>query len=267
MIMSIDLEASSVGECGFPTSKVAANWRSQPFAHPSCTMIGTDRLTINVSGTATVSALLTASQKPSALFAMAHGAGASMDHPFMAAVAAGLAEREVATLRYQFPYMEAGSRRPDRPPVAEATVRAAVETAARLLPNVPLTAGGKSFGARMTTQAQANRPLPGVIGLVAFGFPLHAAGKPSDERARHLTEVGIPMLFLQGDRDPLADTGLLSPVIQRLGTRATLHLLEGADHSFHVLARSGRTEAEIMSEALDTMAGWLRGILSSSKEC
>jgi predicted alpha/beta-hydrolase family hydrolase len=230
-------------------------------------MIGTDRLTFDVPGSAKVSALLTAPGQPSALFAMAHGAGAGMDHPFMGAVANGLAERGIACLRYQFPYMEAGSKRPDRAPVAQAAVRAAVEKAADLLPGVPLVAGGKSFGARMTTQAQAEQPLPGVIGLVAFGFPLHQAGKPSNERARHLTEIRVPMLFLQGDRDLLADTGLLASVMQRLGNAATLHMLKGADHSFHVLARSGRTNAQVMSEALDTMAHWLSGLLSRSNDC
>ena len=176
----------------------------------------------------------------------------------------GLGERDVATLRYQFPYMDAGSKRPDRPLVAQATVRSAVEKAGRLLPGLPLFAGGKSFGARMTTHSQAEWPLPGVIGLVAFAFPLHAAGKPSEERARHLANVRIPSLFLQGDRDALADTGLLVPAIRRLGDLATLHLLQGADHSFHVPARSGRTDAQVMSEALDAMVVWLTGRLGNS---
>ena len=187
-----------------------------------------------------------------------------MDHPFLAAVATTLGERDVATLRYQFPYMEAGSKRPDRPLIAQATVRSAVEKASLLRPGLPLFAGGKSFGARMTTQTQAERPLPGVIGLVAFGYPLHAAGKPSEERARHLANVRIPSLFLQGDRDALADTGLLVPAVQRLRDLATLHLLQGADHSFHVLARSGRTDAQVMSEALDAMVVWLTGLLGNS---
>ena len=220
-------------------------------------MTRTDRLAINVAGSSTVSGVLVTPREPRALFVIAHGAGAGMDHPFLVAVATGLGERQVATLRYQFPYMEAGSKRPDRPPVAQATVRAAVETAAGLLPGVALLAGGKSFGARMATQTQADRPLPGVVGLVAFGFPLHPAAKPSEERARHLADISIPMLFLQGDRDALADTGLLVPAIERLGQRATLHLLAGADHSFHVLARSGRTDAEVMSETLDAMLDWL----------
>ena len=184
-----------------------------------------------------------------------------MYHRFMESMASGLAERGVATLRYQFPYMEAGLKRPDRPPIAHATVCAAVAAAGRLFPEVPLVAGGKSFGARMTTQAQAEHPLPGVVGLVAFGFPLHPAGKLSDERARHLADVRLPMLFLQGDRDALADTGLLLPVIQRLGRRATLHLLSGADHSFHVPRGSGRTDAEVLAEALDTMVDWLKCLI------
>lgn len=198
------------------------------------------------------------------MFVMAHGAGAGMDHSFLAAVATGLGERDVATLRYQFPYIEAGSKRPDRPLIAQATVRSAVEKGGHILAGIPLVAGGKSFGARMTTQAQAERPLPGVIGLVAFGFPLHAAGKPSEERARHLANVRIPTLFLQGDRDALADTGLLVPAIRMLGDLATLHLLQGADHSFHVPARSGRTDAQVMSEALDAMVVWLTGLLGNS---
>ena len=227
-------------------------------------MTGTEQLTIDVPGTSTVAATLTAPRKPRVLFVMAHGAGAGMGHPFMETVADGLSERGVATLRYQFPYMQTGSKRPDRPAVAYTAVRSAVETAAHLLPRIPIVAGGKSFGARMTTQAQAERPLSGVIGLAAFGFPLHAAGKPSEERARHLAKVSIPMLFIQGDRDALAGTELLVPAIQRLGGLATLRILKGADHSFHVLARSGRTNAQVMSEALDAMAIWLTGLLSTS---
>jgi uncharacterized protein len=225
-------------------------------------MTRTDRLTIDVAGSSAVSAILMAPGQSRALYVMAHGAGAGMDHPFMQAVASGLAKRCIATLRYQFPYMEAGLKRPDRPAVAHATVRAAVSAAARLLPGMPLVAGGKSFGGRMTTQAQAERPLPGVAGLVFFGFPLHPAGKPSDERARHLADVGIPMLFLQGDRDALADTGLLIPVVERLGQRAMLHLLTGADHSFRVLRGSGRTNADVLTEALDTMDDWLKCLVA-----
>lgn len=229
-------------------------------------MNGTELLTIAIPGHSRVSAAMVAPHRPGALFVMAHGAGAGMLHPFMAAVATGLRERDVATLRYQFPYMEAGSKRPDRLQVAQATVRAAVEAGSRLLPGVPVVAGGKSFGARMTTQTQADQPLPGVVGLVAFGFPLHPAGKPSGERARHLANISVPMLLLQGDRDALADTGLLSAAIGRLEARATLHILHGADHSFHVLARSGRTDTEVISEALDVMVAWLQRAVGASTD-
>ncbi len=229
-------------------------------------MTRTDRLTIDVPGSSAVSAVLVAPEESRALYVMAHGAGAGMDHPFMRTVASGLANRGIATLRYQFPYMQAGSKRPDRPPVAHATVRAAAVAATRVFPGVPLVAGGKSFGARMTSQAQAERPLPGVAGLIFFGFPLHPAGKPSDERARHLADVTTPMLFLQGDRDALADTGLLLPVIERLGQRGTLHMLAGADHSFRVLRGSGNTDAEVLAKALDAMADWLPRLVVVSME-
>ncbi|HKY87788.1 MAG TPA: alpha/beta family hydrolase, partial [Pseudorhodoplanes sp.] len=179
-----------------------------------------------------------------------------MAHPFMAVVATELAERGIASLRYQFPYMEAGGKRPDLPKLARASVRAAVMEAARLLPSLPLIAGGKSFGGRMTSQAQAASPLPDVRGLAFLGFPLHPAGKPSDERAGHLADVKIPMLFLQGTRDALADVKLLRGVVKRLGTRATLTLFEDADHSFHVPARSGRKDADVRREMLDAFAEW-----------
>jgi predicted alpha/beta-hydrolase family hydrolase len=180
----------------------------------------------------------------------------------MTAVATGLASRGIATLRYNFPYMEHGSRRPDTPRVAHATVRAAVEEARRHLPGLPLLAGGKSFGGRMTSQAQAESVLPGVRGLVFFGFPLHAAGKPSDERAAHLSDVAVPMLFLQGTRDALADTTLLKAVVKRLGARATLELVPDADHSFHVPAKSGRKDVEVMEGMLDVVAGWSGRVVS-----
>jgi predicted alpha/beta-hydrolase family hydrolase len=179
-----------------------------------------------------------------------------MTHPFMESVAQGLAARDVATLRYQFLYMEKGSKRPDPPALAQATVRAAVAAAAARCPDLPLFAGGKSFGGRMTSQAQAKSPLAGVRGLAFFGFPLHLAGKPSITRADHLDEVGIPMLFLQGTRDKLAELGLLEPVMARLGSRATLHLVDQADHAFHVPARSGRNDAAVMDEMLDTFVAW-----------
>lgn len=218
------------------------------------------QLTIEVGKATSVSALLTKPVRPSACFVFAHGAGAGMMHSYMEAVAAGLGARSVATLRYQFPYMEKGSRRPDPPAVAQATVRAAVDAAARVLPGVPLIAGGKSFGGRMTSQAQAKQALAGVRGLAFFGFPLHAAGKPSTERAAHLAEIRIPMLFLQGTRDKLAEPDLLRPVIEGLGARATLHLVDGADHSFHVPARSGRRDDDVMREVLDVFVAWVARI-------
>ncbi len=220
----------------------------------------TERLTIDAGKAASISALLTRPAHPRACFVLAHGAGAGMTHAFMEAVASGLAERGVATLRYQFPYMEKGSKRPDPPAIAQAAVRAAVEAAARACPGLPLIAGGKSFGGRMTSQAQAKSELAGVIGLAFFGFPLHPAGKPSSDRAAHLADVHIPMLFLQGTRDKLAEPDLLRPVIDQLGALATLHLVEGADHSFHVPARSGRSDREVLDEVLDAFAAWAEAI-------
>ncbi len=215
---------------------------------------------IDVGSTQSVSGLLWVPEGARACYVLAHGAGAGMTHRFMTAVAGGLGDRGVATLRYQFPYMEHGSRRPDRPALAHATVRAAVATATRLAPSVPLFAGGKSFGARMTSQAQADAALPGVLGLAFIGFPLHPAGKPSDDRARHLSDVHIPMLFVQGTRDALAETGLLLPVAERLGGNVTLRLIEHADHSFHVPLRSGRSDQQAMDEVLDTMADWMAAV-------
>ena len=215
-----------------------------------------EMLTI-ATGDASVSALLLTPPDVRACYVLAHGAGAGMTHPFMGAVAQGLADRGIATLRYQFPYMERGSRRPDTPRVAHAAVRAACAEAAQRLPGIPLFAGGKSFGGRMTSQAQAESPLAGVPGLVFLGFPLHPAGKPSDERAAHLAEVDVPMLFLQGSRDELASLELLRPLVKRLGARAMLHVFDDADHSFHVPARSGRKDAEVLAEALDVVAAWI----------
>jgi len=219
-------------------------------------------LTIEVDGTQRVSALLQAPPQARACYVVAHGAGAGMAHPFMAAVAQGLAERGIATLRYQFAYMERGSRRPDAPKLAQATVRAAIARASRLLPELALFAGGKSFGGRMTSQAQAASPLPGVRGLVFLGFPLHPAGRPSDERANHLLEVQAPMLFLQGTRDQLADVQLVSALAERLGARATLKLFDDADHSFHVPARTGRKDAQVRAELLDALAGWIDRVIN-----
>jgi predicted alpha/beta-hydrolase family hydrolase len=221
------------------------------------TSVDPRELTIAVGRSSGVSGLLILPPKARACFVLAHGAGAGMTHKFMTDVAEGLAGRGVATLRYQFPYMEKGSRRPDPPAVAHAAVRAAVATAAEQCPGVPLIAGGKSFGARMTSQAQAKSPLAGVRGLAFFGFPLHPAGKPSSDRADHLGDVKIPMLFLQGTNDKLAGLDLLKPMVGKLGARAMLHLIEGADHSFHVPARSGRKDAEVMAEMLDAFVAWI----------
>jgi hypothetical protein len=186
-----------------------------------------------------------------------------MAHPFMAAIANGLAERGIATLRYQFPYMEQGSKRPDAPKLAHATVRSAVLEASRLVPELPLLAGGKSFGGRMTSQAQAASPLPGVRGLVFLGFPLHPARQPSDERGKHLFDVHIPMLFLQGTRDDLANLPLLKALWEQLGRCATLKLFEDADHSFHVPARTGRKDSEVRVELLDALADWMNHVVIS----
>ncbi|MGF6428178.1 alpha/beta hydrolase family protein [Bradyrhizobium sp. Pha-3] len=218
---------------------------------------GTQPLSISVSDDSTVSALLLRPAQARGAYVFAHGAGAGMTHPSMAVIAEGLAERGIATLRYQFPYMDKGSKRPDPPAVAQATVRAAVAEAVRHCGELPLFAGGKSFGGRMTSQAQARAPLAGVRGLVFLGFPLHSAGKPSSERAKHLAEVNVPMLFLQGTRDALAELDLLEPVVKGLGARATLHLVQEADHSFHVLKRSGRDDHEVMAEVLDAFAAWV----------
>jgi uncharacterized protein len=204
-----------------------------------------------------VSSLFMCPSQARACFAFAHGAGAGMRHSFMETVASGLAERGVASLRYQFPYMEKGSKRPDSPTVAQATVRAAVAEAKRRCSGLSLIAGGKSFGGRMTSQAQAAAPLEGVHGLAFFGFPLHPAGKPSSDRAEHLSRVRMPMLFLQGSRDKLAELRLLEPAVESLGPRAALHLVRDADHSFHVPARSGRHDREVMDEILDSFAAWV----------
>jgi len=189
-----------------------------------------------------------------------------MTHPFMSGMAEGLAERGIATLRYQFPYMEQGSKRPDAPKLAHATVRAAVAAASRVAPNLALFAGGKSFGGRMTSQAQGTSPLPGVRGLIFLGFPLHPAKQPSDERAKHLFQVQIPMLFLQGSRDELASLEFLQPLIAQLGERVTLTLFQDADHSFHVPARTGRRDSDVKTEMLDALAIWIEMVMSRMKE-
>ena len=213
-------------------------------------------LSLDIEGTQRVSGLLLAPARATGCCVLAHGAGAGMTHPFMQAIAVGLAERGIATLRYQFPFMERGAGRPDPPRLAQAAVRAAVAEARRILPGLPLIAGGKSFGGRMTSQAQATAPLPGVRGLAFLGFPLHPPGRPSDERARHLLDVAIPMLFLQGTRDALAGLELLGTLMTRLGKHASLQLVEDADHAFHVPARTGRKDGEVRSEMLDRLAAW-----------
>ena len=214
-------------------------------------------LTITLDDGAGVSGLLQAPPQARACYVLAHGAGAGMAHAFMAEVADGLAQRGIATLRYQFPYMERGSKRTDPPAVAHAAVRAAVGHAAGRFPSLPLFAGGKSFGGRMTSQAQSLAPLPGVAGLVFLGFPLHPAGAPSSERARHLFDVRVPMLFVQGTRDKLAEFDRIEQLVAELGPGATLLRIDEADHSFHVLVRSGRSDAEVMAEVLDGAAAWM----------
>jgi uncharacterized protein len=221
---------------------------------------GAEQLRIDIENNVSVSALLLRPPQARACYVFAHGAGAGMTHPSMEVIAAGLGERGIATLRYQFPYMEKASRRPDPPAIAHAAVRAAVAEATRRCAGLPLVAGGKSFGGRMTSQAQAKVPLAGARGLAFFGFPLHPAGKPSSDRAKHLADVQIPMLFLQGTRDALAELNLLEPVVKSLGPRAALHLVKDADHSFHVPARSGRNDREVMTEVLDTFAAWVGAI-------
>jgi predicted alpha/beta-hydrolase family hydrolase len=224
------------------------------------TSVGSETLQIEIENNGSVSALLLQPAQARACYVFAHGAGAGMAHASMEATAAGLAARGIATLRYQFPYMEKGSKRPDPPAIAHAAVRAAIAQAARCCPTLPLFAGGRSFGGRMTSQAQAVAPLPGVRGLVFLSFPLHPAGKPSADRAKHLADIRIPMLFLQGTRDALAELRLLEPVVKGLGPLASLHLVREADHSFHVLARSGRNDRELLDEVLDAFASWIDDI-------
>ncbi len=227
----------------------------------------TREIAIEVPESGRVSGLLRRAPATRAVLVLGHGAGAGMRHAFMEAVADLLADRGIATLRYQFPYMEAGGRRPDRAPVAHATVQAAVAAGVRLAAELsgagaplPVLAGGKSFGGRMTSGAAAESPLTGVQGLVFLGFPLHPAGRPGTDRAGHLAAVGVPMFFVQGTRDRLADLDLLRPVLADLGPRATLHVVEGADHSFHVLKRSGRTDAGALLELADAVERWSRGV-------
>ena len=224
-----------------------------------------ERLRIPISDHQPVSGLLDVPTGTQAGYVLAHGAGAGMHHPFLSKVAAGLAQRGIGTLRYQFPYMEKGSGRPDRPAVAQSAVRAAVAEARTRAPKLAWFAGGKSFGGRMTSQAQAAAPLEGVRGLIFLAFPLHPPGKPSDERAQHLFQVSVPMLFLQGDRDEFAHLPLLQGVTDRLGARATLRLFAQADHSFHVPARTGKTDAAVMDEMLDAIQGWMKQVLQQGE--
>jgi len=210
-----------------------------------------------------VSALFERPAKADALFVLAHGAGAGMRHAFMERSAQALATRRIATLRYQFPYMEKGKRAPSPRPTLLRTVRGAVAFAGELAPELPLLAGGKSMGGRMSSLAASEQALPGVRGLVFFGFPLHAAGKPGTERADHLRAVSVPMLFLQGTRDKLAELARLEPICNELGSQATLHVVEGGDHSFHVLKRSGRSEDEVMNELCDSVAAFASALLSA----
>jgi predicted alpha/beta-hydrolase family hydrolase len=219
--------------------------------------MSTSALKIGIEGHGSVSGLWQAPAKAKACLVVAHGAGAGIKHKAMTAIADGLAERGIAVLRYQFPYMERGSKRVDSPKIAHATVRAAVAEAGERAKKLPLFAGGKSFGGRMTSQAQALEPLPGVKGLVFFGFPLHAAGGPSIERAEHLYEVEVPMLFLQGTRDALAEPALIRQVTKKIGKGATLALFDDADHSFHVPAKTGREDADVLAEILDAAVAWI----------
>ena len=218
-------------------------------------------VTIRIDDARSVSGLLMRPQAARACFVFAHGAGAGMAHKFMTVVADSLAARDIASLRFQFPYLERGSRRPDPPPLCHATVRAAVAAATELCDGLPLVAGGRSFGGRMSSQAQAREPLPGVRGLAFLGFPLHPAGRPSDERAQHLFQVHVPLLFIQGSRDELAELDRLEALVERLGAIATLEVLRDADHAFHVPARSGRDDRTVLAGAVATLAGWILATL------
>ncbi|HEX5007103.1 MAG TPA: alpha/beta family hydrolase [Hyphomonadaceae bacterium] len=214
-------------------------------------------VTIRIPGGDAVSGLWNKPKDAKAALVLAHGAGAGITHRHMEATAEGLAERGIAVLRFNFPYMEKGGKRPDSPPLAEAAVRAAVAEAGKLARGLPLFAGGRSFGGRMASGAQSKEPLPNVVGLVFFAFPLHLAGKPATERAKHLSDIKIPMLFLSGSRDPLAELDLLKPTVKKLGARAKLVLAADADHSFHVPAKTGRKDPEVFAELLDAARDWM----------
>jgi len=214
-------------------------------------------ISIRIDAATSVSALWDKPRDPKAAFILAHGAGAGMTHKHMAATAEGLAARGIAVLRFNFPYMEKGSKRPDSPAIAHAAIRAAITQGQKFAGDLPLFAGGRSFGGRMTSQAQAEEPLPTVRGLVFFAWPLHPAGKPGTDRAEHLAKVKLPMVFLQGTADTLAETHLLKPTVASLGKRAKLHLVEHADHSFHVPTRTGRKDPEVLDEILDVARDWM----------
>ena len=220
------------------------------------------RIAIDVDAERRVSGLVFMPKGARAVYVLAHGAGAGMTHPFMEAVARDLAERGVGTLRYQFPYMERGSRRPDSPRIAQAAVRAAIGETRRLAPRLPMFAGGKSFGGRMTSQAEAEAPLAGISGIAFLGFPLHPPGNPSDGRGDHLADVDVPMLFLQGTRDEFADLALLKPLVKRLGAGATLCLFDEANHSFHVPARTGRKDADVRGDLADALVAWTDAVIA-----
>jgi predicted alpha/beta-hydrolase family hydrolase len=219
-------------------------------------MATTKKLGFAVEGAGEVSALLLRPPNPQWMLVLAHGAGAGMAHPFLEALANELSAVDIATFRYQFPYMERGRGGPDRPPVLTATVKAAVRAAEKSAPGLPLLAGGKSMGGRMTSTAASQQPLDAVRGLVFFGFPLHPPNQPGTKRADHLAKVTVPMLFLEGTRDVFADLRLLRPVCARLGTLATVHIVESADHSFHVPKKTGKTDAEILRELAQSTAAW-----------
>lgn len=227
---------------------------------PAGAKVEADERRIRVEAGVEVSALLLFPARANSIFVLAHGAGAGMRHAFMEAIAQRLAARGVATLRYQFPYTERGGRRIDPEPLLLATVRAAVAAGREAAGTLPLIAGGKSMGGRMTSRAAAQEPLQGVRGLAFLGFPLHPAGRPGITRAAHLAQATLPMLFLQGTRDALADLGLLEPVVEKLGERATLHVIEAADHMFHVLKRSGRTDEQVLDELAGTVSEWQEGL-------
>jgi predicted alpha/beta-hydrolase family hydrolase len=220
-----------------------------------------EQLSISIAGSTPVSALLLCPDQARFCHVLAHGAGAGMSHPFLEALSQALADLQVATLRFQFPYMERGARRPDPPKLAQEAVRAAVAAAHERLPNLPLIAGGKSYGGRMTSQAQASKPLPGVRGLAFLGFPLHPANQPSSSRAEHLAQVDLPMLFLQGTRDALANIDLVYELMTHLGSRATLHSIEEADHSFRVPVRTGRKNSDVITDLAGKIADWASSLV------